>query len=309
MTRPATAPALSGFEQWDAGHYLAQYYSQVEADEAATLAFIARACGRIGKPGRALVFGAGPTVHHLLPLAPHVRELHVADYLESNLDHVRRWLRRDAAAHDWRAFGRHVLRCEGAHDVDDAAVEQRERLLRSRVTRCLRADAGRRQPLFEPDANSALAPVAPRYDVVLSCFCAESATGDKAVWRRYVRNIVRLLAPGGLFITAALRRCSAYRVGGAHFACADIDEHELADALLASGIERAGLQMEVHRVGLRERLGYDGIVLAAATAQAASPARAWGWRMPALPPCAEPHRAGPAAWCLADSSAGETRCA
>ena len=251
---------LSGFEAWDAAHYLAQYYARVEADEAATLAFITKACRRIAAPGRALVFGIGPTVHHLLPLAPHAREIHVADYLESNLDHVRRWLRCDARAHDWRAFGRHVLEREGVRAPSAQQVDERERLVRARVTQCLLADAGLESPLATPRLD--------HYDVVVSCYCAESATGDQSVWRRYVRNILRLLAPGGLFITAALRRCRAYHVGPHRFACADIDEHDLAAVLFESGVEPRHLQLEVRRVGLHERLGYDSIVLAAATAPA-----------------------------------------
>ena len=249
--------APSGFEDWDAARYLAQYYSRVEADEVATLDFIAQTCGRITTPGRALVFGVGPTVHHLLPLAPHVRELHVADYLESNLDQVRRWLRRDDRAHDWRAFVRHVLAQEGVPCANARQLDAREQLVRDRVTRCLRGDAGLESPLSTPDPM--------RYDVVLSCYCAESATGDRAVWRRYVGNILRLLAPGGLFITAALRRCKAYRVGAQTFACADIDEHDLAAALFRQGIHPGRLQIEVQRVGLADRLGYDSIILAAAT--------------------------------------------
>ena len=259
MTQPHDAS--SGFDAWDAGHYLAQYYARVEADEAATLDFITRACGRIAAPGRALVFGVGPTVHHLLPLAPHTRELHVADYLESNLDHVRRWLRRDARAHDWRPFGRHVLECEGVRAPSAQQVGRRERLVRARVTQCLRGDAGLASPLSVPGLRT--------YDVVLSCYCAESATGDRAVWRRYLRNILRLLAPGGLFITAALRRCRAYHVGPQRFACANIDEHDLAAALYESGVAPAQLQVEVRPVGLRERLGYDSIILASATMPAA----------------------------------------
>ena len=259
MTQPHDA--TSGFDAWDAGHYLAQYYARVEADEAATLDFITRACGRIAAPGRALVFGVGPTVHHLLPLAPHTRELHVADYLESNLDHVRRWLRRDARAHDWRPFGRHVLECEGVRAPSEQQVGRRERLVRARVTQCLRGDAGLASPLSVPGLGT--------YDVVLSCYCAESATGDRAVWRRYLRNILRLLAPGGLFITAALRRCRAYHVGPQRFACANIDEHDLAAALYESGVAPAQLQVEVRPVGLRDRLGYDSIILASATMPAA----------------------------------------
>lgn len=255
MTALDQAPC--GFECWDPARYLAQYYSRVEADEAATLAFISQACQRITAPGRALVFGVGPTVHHLLPLAPHTRELHVADYLEANLDHVRRWLRQDRRAHDWQAFVRHVLAQEGVCRPSTQQLDERERLVRRRVTRCLRGDAGLSSPL------STRLPM--HYDVVLSCYCAESATGDPQVWRRYVGNIVRLLAPGGLFITAALRRCKAYRVGPHSFASANIDEHDLAAALISHGINRASLQIKVQRVGLAERLGYDSIILAAAT--------------------------------------------
>ena len=261
-----SAPVLSDFQAWDAAHYLAQYYTRVEADEAATLAFITQACRRIAAPGRALVFGIGPTVHHLLPLVPHVCEIHVADYLESNLEHVRRWLRGDSLAHDWRAFTRHVLEHEGMRAPGARQIDERERLVRERVTRCLHGDAGR-----EPTSSaSGLA----RYDVVVSCYCAESATGDRTVWRRYVRNILRQLAPGGLFITAALRQCRAYHVGLQSFACADIDEHDLAAVLFEAGVEPRHLELEVRRVGLRKRLGYDSIVLAAASAPAANAAAA-----------------------------------
>jgi SAM-dependent methyltransferase len=261
--------APSGFDRWNAGDYLAQYYARVEADEAATLDFITRACGRLTKPGRALVFGIGPTVHHLLPLAPHVREIHVADYLASNLEHVRRWLRRDRDAHDWRPFARHVLECEGVRAPNYGLVGEREDLVRSRVTRCLRGDAGRPSALSTPGLGC--------YDVVLSCFCAESATGDQAVWRRYVRNILRLLAPGGLFITAALRRCRAYRVGSHRFACADIDEHDLAAVLVDSGIDAQQLQLEVRSVDLFDRLGYDSIVLASGTRPACAACVPTAW--------------------------------
>lgn len=251
----AAAPAPDPWGAWDAQGYLMHYYARLEADEAATLAFITQACTRITRPARALVFGVGPTVHHLLPLAPHVREIHVADYLSSNLDHVQRWLRREARAHDWRAFARHVLQCEGKPSPTEAQVTAREDLVRSKVTRSLHADASHDWPLTAQEGQ--------RYDLVVSCYCAESATGDRDVWRRYVHNILRLLAPGGLFITAALRRCRTYSVGRLSYPSANIDEHDLAALLLEAGADRRQLQLEVRRVGLGMRLGYDSIVLAA----------------------------------------------
>lgn len=101
---------------------------------------------------------------------------------------------------------------------------------------------------------------------MLACFCAESATGDRSVWRCYLRNILRLVAPGGLFITAGLHRCRAYHVGPQRFACADIDASDLAGALFECGVGPRHLQLEVHSAALGERFGYDSIVLAAATA-------------------------------------------
>ena len=38
---------------------------------------------------RGIEVGCGPTVHHALAVVPHVAELHLADYLESNLEEVR----------------------------------------------------------------------------------------------------------------------------------------------------------------------------------------------------------------------------
>lgn len=40
----------------------------------------------------AIDIGCGPTVHHAFPLAPFIREIHLADYLPANLAEVRLWL-------------------------------------------------------------------------------------------------------------------------------------------------------------------------------------------------------------------------
>ena len=93
---------------------------------------------------------------------------------------------------------------------------------RARVTHCLRGDAGRASPLSTQ--------VIGHYDVLLSCFCAESATGDRATWRRYVRNILRLLAPGGLVLT---------------FSCSGAIAPDLFHKIVASAAMDAGVDATI----------------------------------------------------------------
>jgi hypothetical protein len=72
--------------------YLATYYCQPPtADEQMVLAFLAQHYPKLESQPCAIEIGCGPTVHHVLPLAPFVSEIHMADYLPGNLRQVRRW--------------------------------------------------------------------------------------------------------------------------------------------------------------------------------------------------------------------------
>jgi hypothetical protein len=246
---------MADFRAWSASAYLRHYYACVEDDEAATLAFLVDALRSEPPAAETLEFGAGPTLHHLLPLAPRAAAIDVADLLDDNLGALRAWIGRRPGAHDWRPFTRHVLACEG-RTATATQVAAREALLRHRVRRLVRADAAHPDPLGA--AGRA------RYGIVLSCFCADSATDDKATWARYMRHIGSLVAPGGLLLLAALRRCRAYGVGERRFPSADVDECDIAAQLHAGGFAPAGTRIEVVAVPRQRPLGYDGIVLAAA---------------------------------------------
>lgn len=246
---------MSAFDHWSAGAYLHNYYASVEDDEAATLKFLVDALAGEPPVAEALEFGAGPTLHHLLPLAPHAAAIDVADLLDTNLAAVHGWLAQRPGAHDWQPFTRHVLACEGQHTTA-ADVAAREALTRRRVRRLVRADASAAEPLG--------AAARQRYGTVVSCFCADSATADKATWSHYMHNIAGLVAPGGLLLLAALRRCAAYRVGDRHFPSANVDEHDIAAQLGASGFDLPRSSIAVATVPRQRRLGYDCIVLSAA---------------------------------------------
>ncbi|BCY09052.1 guanitoxin biosynthesis pre-guanitoxin forming N-methyltransferase GntF [Actinoplanes sp. L3-i22] len=204
---------------WVPAEYLTDYYRSVEPDEIATIAFLVDAMRQAERDQPILYFGTGPTLHHVFACAERASEIHLGDYLPENLAEIRRWIERAPGAHDWRPFVRYTLQCEGNTCPTDDEVTAREDLTRAKITTLVRVDA--RHPR----------PVNRSYPTVVSAYCADSATGDRATWHLFMRHITGLVQPGGLFLTAALRRCRGYTVGGKTFPGADIDERDLRGAL------------------------------------------------------------------------------
>jgi len=242
------------FNQWSPAAYLATYYAKVEPEERHTLRFLVREARNLAPGATVLEFGVGPTLHHLLPLAPHVARIHVADLLPANLEAVRQWCVEEPGAFDWSAFTREVLLYEGIRRPSGQEIDTRERLTRERLTLRLVGDARHRHPLGLTYSR--------RYDCVVTCYCADSATADKGEWFRYLRNIASLLAPGGLFVVAALRNCSFYRVGALRFPSPAIDEHDIRCALVELNFEKSSIQLQVCEVSEQARHGFQSIVLA-----------------------------------------------
>jgi NNMT/PNMT/TEMT family protein len=249
LLRRRSARCASFDTDWVPREYLADYYSEVEPDERETIAYFVEAM-RHAEPGRpVLLFGVGPTLHHVFLAAGTASEIHLADYLPANLSEIARWIDREPGAHDWRPFVRYTLECEGVAAPTEEQITRREELARCKITRLVQADAGRSEPVQE------------RYATVISAYCADSATGDHAVWRTFMHHIAGRVEPGGVFITSALRRCRSYLVGGKPFPSANVDEHDL-HAVLEPGFEPASGSIEVRALPEHDEQGYTSIVLA-----------------------------------------------
>jgi hypothetical protein len=99
---------------------------------------------------------------------------------------------------------------------------------------------------------------------VISAYCLDSATAERAAWQSYMTRLVGLVRPGGSLIVAALRRCRGYEVGGRIFPSANINEHDL-HAALASFCDQQTLTITVCELGASAAKGYSSIMLARAT--------------------------------------------
>ena len=211
--------AVSFEHDWQPRRYLAEYYHTVEADERQTIAFFVEAMTHFRGGEPVLVFGVGPTVHHVFLTAPKASEIHLTDYLPGNLAEVRRWLDGDPQMHDWQPFVRYTLQCEGLALPTPADVAKREADTRRKTCRLLQADLRDLQP------------VCTRYATVISAYCADSATTDLAEWSEYMHRIASMVRPGGTLLLAALRQSNGYRVGGKIFPSANVSEHDVLKAL------------------------------------------------------------------------------
>jgi hypothetical protein len=236
---------------WIPAEYLTGYYRTVEPDEIATIAYFVDAMRRAERGRPVLYFGVGPTLHHVFAAADVASEIHLGDYLPANLAEIQRWIDREPGAHDWRPFVRYTLQCEGNGHPTEEDVTARENLTRTKITELLRVDG--RHPH----------PAGRQYPTVVSAYCADSATADHATWQRFMRHITDLVEPGGLFVTAALRRCAGYTVAGKTFPSANVDENHLRTVLQPEFGPLNG-SIEVRQTAQDTSHGYSAIVLCAA---------------------------------------------
>lgn len=254
MASPSPAQVTLDWEQFNPADYLNEYYGDLGSENLELLRFLAETYRSLPDGGVLLDFGGGPTIYPLISAVTRVSEIHFADYLPANLEEVRRWISGDPAAFDWRGFIRTALELETDAPCSDADVARRTTEIRKRVTRLLRCDASRASPLdgaFEP------------YDVLLTNFCAESATSDRAQWQAFMTNIVSVLKPGGWLVLSALKGATRYSVGSRSFPAADISEDDLIELLEENGFPRKSIELRTVAPD-RPTRDYEGLILCVA---------------------------------------------
>ncbi len=242
------------WSQFDPSAYLDDYYGDIGPENLALLRFLADTYRNIPKGGVLLDFGGGPTIYPLISAVTRVDEIHFSDYLDTNLEEVRRWIAAEPTAFDWDAFIRKALELETAAPCTDAEVARRASEIRERVTRLIRCDASCTPPIEHSHQP---------YDVLLTNFCAESATSDRRQWQTYMANILSMLKPGGWLVISALTGATRYSVGGRYFPAVDISEGELIDLLEENGFSRTGIELRCVSAD-RPTRDYKGLMLAVA---------------------------------------------
>lgn len=252
------ATPVADYAEWQAHDYFETYYSkEVLPDEQVVLAYQVEVLRNANRRfGRAIEYGCGPTLHRAIAATPYTFRLDMADWLVDNLACVREWLSACETNTDWHRFTRYLLGCEGRQRVDHAAVLRRERQTRRVVRGLYVSDARWRHPLGPQREGF--------YDLLISGFCLDAISADKRIWRRAMRNVLSLVAPGGTVILHFLAGCRAYKVGARMFPGSNLSSDDLFRALLDLGFERHGIDVQLIACPHNLEYGYSGILTASA---------------------------------------------
>ncbi len=257
--RTSVSPAVADYSQWQAQDYFKTYYSEVVLpDEQAVLAYQIETLKRVGHTfGRGLEYGCGPTLHRAIAAARSAFRIDMADWLPDNLAQVREWVAATSANTDWNRFTGYILACESRDEaVDVSRIQRREEQTRKVIRNLHVSDARWRHPLGPQRQGF--------YDLMVSGFCLDAVSNEKAVWQRCMSNVLSTLQENGLLILHALYRCKAYKVGERMFPGADLSEDDLVESLLANGFTRRSMDVHVIPCPDNIRYGYGGILVASA---------------------------------------------
>lgn len=256
------AITFAPWKEWDSQQYLNEYCTGVEQDEMETIRYEATT---LKSRRREFPFvkddlvvaeiGSGPTISHIIPVAPYTKEIHIYEYLPQNRREIEKWLNREEGAHDWNKFTDYTLRCEGNLMPSREDIEAREEEVREKVKLVEELDLGNKRPLDKIEGEG--------YDFVVSAYCADSATDDKEVWRQYMRSIASFVAPTGTLMLASLKRAKFYVVGDRYFPSADIDENDLRKVLELDFYPKS-IHIVNKKIPRHKSQGYGGILLSRA---------------------------------------------
>ncbi|MDP3769333.1 MAG: guanitoxin biosynthesis pre-guanitoxin forming N-methyltransferase GntF [bacterium] len=249
---------MSEYDQvWSPRAYLAQYYAgRVTEDEKGISRFVREFLSSPNAHFKEMVeVGCGPTIHHAALFASHVDRIYMADYMESNLEEVKRWVGDVPDAHDWNRYLAEVLERENGEVPTPAQVADMAQIVRSRISGFFKCDIL---------AEAPLGGLGKTFDLVASFYTLECVSRTKAAWKQAMRNLSSLVTPSGWVVLSVLRNAHHYRVKDLVFSTAHINEADMRSALTSLGFIPETIDVEVCICSDMAGQGFDSIVLARA---------------------------------------------
>ncbi|CAB3402084.1 unnamed protein product [Caenorhabditis bovis] len=178
-----------------------------------------------------LDIGAGPTVYSALCFRDVVQRVHLADYVDRNLDVLRKWLRHENTI-DWAPTIKVIMRTEGGATPTKEVIDDVEEKSRSLVKCGGIHFADVHQPIVVPDLG------ATQVDILVSIFTLESACCNYTEYCACVLNMMKHLRKGGRFVIGSVLEDDAYNSGTQTiFHLLNLREEMILDALRAADLD------------------------------------------------------------------------
>lgn len=177
------------------------------------------------KGKRIIDIGCGPTIHCVIPAAKWFEEIFLADFSQTNLDVVQKWLARDSGSFNWRTH----FEFFAGKDGDKNSWQKNADTLRAKIKRLLWCDFFQPNPLHPEHLGE--------FDAVTTCTTLMSGTTNVEQYTTAMKNISSLLKPGGYFIEVAGIECPFYVVGDEKFSCVSLTKADILTACKEANID------------------------------------------------------------------------
>lgn len=249
----ATFPTANQFNlHFDPKEYLREMFSAPDEEDRFSLFFMVRVLKSL--PDKLLVheFGGGPTLYSVAALAPKAREIHFSDVVDASLEEVDRWLKNRKDAHDWNSYLALALEAEG-QTITGSRIKKRAELIRNRVTQLMHCDAQSRSPIELQNV---------KYDLVTAHHCTDVAATTVEEWIRVLKNVTKIVRPGGWLMLSVTTGTRTYRVGDVTFQCVSLAPENIQYGFLSAGYHLNSIILETYEV--EHSREYGGIVMALA---------------------------------------------
>uniref|UniRef100_A0A8C4RDH0 Phenylethanolamine N-methyltransferase n=1 Tax=Eptatretus burgeri TaxID=7764 RepID=A0A8C4RDH0_EPTBU len=174
------------------------------------------------KGSRLLDVGTGPSLYQFFSACEKFSEIVLAEFSEANRQELQRWLSKDPHSHDWSSYLQYSCKLEGR-----SCEEEKVDKLRNAIKKIIPCDVTLPNPLH-PE-------VLPKFDVIQSSFCLESALSDETSFRGALQALRSLLLPNGHLVLIGSLGESFYKVGSVLFGSLTLSEQVVRDSVQGAG--------------------------------------------------------------------------
>ena len=242
-------------ETWDVVESLDQYFPEdsISADEVDIQKFIIALLknGSFKNLDRMLDFGAGPTVHRMVPFAPYIKSIDIAEYLPESMRAISAWIDGKKGSRNWDTYIQKTLKLEGSAS-DDRAVAKRRTLLKKKIRWLLSGDIRKPVPLGKKI----------HYPLVTSFYCADAITTSKKLWVTYMKNLSSLVTPGGWLIITTLRNTNYSLLGDHNMPNVRLVESDIETIYKSLGYNMRTFKVKKISAKMWSHVGVSDIMLA-----------------------------------------------
>ena len=248
-----TYPTATKFNlHFDPKKYLFEMFSAPDDEDRFGLTFMARVLKSLPDDLFVHEFGGGPTLYSVAALAPKAREIHFSDVVDASLHEVDLWLKNHEGAHNWDSYLALALEAEG-QTVSETRIKERAELIRSRVSQLMRCDAQSTSPIGMQDMQ---------YDLVTAHHCTDVAATTVEEWIQVLKNVTKIVHPGGWLMLSVTTGARTYQVGDVIFQCVSLSPEDIRVGFHLAGYQANSIILETYELeGSQE---YSGIVMAIA---------------------------------------------